>query len=61
MPGNFMYIIVQAVELKMMIKMTTNKDQEAITATKQNPSVDREIQGSDYAKSMDEKSKAVRG
>ena len=47
--------------IKVMMKMTTNKDQEAITATEQNPSVEIEIQRSDYAKSMDEKSKALWG
>ena len=36
------------------MKMTTNKDLEAIITTEQNPSVEREIQRSDYAKSMDE-------
>ena len=57
MPGNFRYISVQAVELKMMMKMTTNKDQEAIATTEQNPSVEEEIQRSDYAKSMDKSPK----
>ena len=57
MPGHFRYISVQAVELKMMMKMTTNKDQEAITTTEQNPSVEEEIQRSDYAKSMDKSPK----
>ena len=41
----------------MIMKMTTNKDNEANVTTEQNPSVEIEIQRSDYAKSMDESPK----
>ena len=43
----------------MIMKMTTNKDHEANVTTEQNPSVEIEIQRSDYAKSMDESPKLL--